>query len=458
MREFLTGAKLGVYICDMVALIKAAQLLLSLSILVVLHEFGHYWAARAFKTRVEKFYLFMNPGFSLFKKQIGDTEWGIGWLPLGGYVKIAGMIGESMDTEQMSQPAQPWEFRSKPAWQRLIIMLGGIIVNLILGFIIYSGVLFVWGETKLANEHPVNVDPKLEALGFQDGDRILGYNGETLLYYGDLRMEGFNNRVTQIDVLRDGKMVSLELEQELGQTFIDEGIRRPFSLLYPCEIAEVESASRAGVAGLEVGDRILAVGDMQLPYFETVREAIQSHPETPIRLTVERGGKTLQLDAVPDSMGSLGFFAHPAAHYAEMFTTTHLEYGLGASIGAGFTTAKETLQDYVRSMRFLFTKSGASQVGSLVTFGSIFDGGWDWEVFWRNTAFFSLILAFMNLLPIPALDGGHVMFTLYEMIAGKPAPEKVLERAQIIGIVLLLSLMVFALGNDFFRLFTGGFG
>ena len=458
MREFLTGAKLGVYICSMVALIKAAQLLLSLSILVVLHEFGHYWAARAFKTRVEKFYLFMNPGFSLFKKQIGDTEWGIGWLPLGGYVKIAGMIDESMDTEQMSQPAQPWEFRSKPAWQRLIIMLGGIIVNLILGFIIYSGVLFVWGETKLANEHPVNVDPKLEALGFQDGDRILGYNGETLLYYGDLRMEGFNNRVTQIDVLRDGKMVSLELEQELGQTFIDEGIRRPFSLLYPCEIAEVESASRAGVAGLEVGDRILAVGDMQLPYFETVREAIQSHPETPIRLTVERGGKTLQLDAVPDSMGSLGFFAHPAAHYAEMFTTTHLEYGLGASIGAGFITAKETLQDYVRSMRFLFTKSGASQVGSLVTFGSIFDGGWDWEVFWRNTAFFSLILAFMNLLPIPALDGGHVMFTLYEMIAGKPAPEKVLERAQIIGIVLLLSLMVFALGNDFFRLFTGGFG
>ena len=458
MREFLTGTKARVYICGMVALIKAAQLLLSLSILVVLHEFGHYWAARAFKTRVEKFYLFMNPGFSLFKKQIGETEWGIGWLPLGGYVKIAGMIDESMDTEQMAQPAQPWEFRSKPAWQRLIIMLGGIIVNLILGFIIYSGVLFVWGETKLANEHPVNVDPKLEALGFQDGDRILGYNGETLLYYGDLRMEGFNNRVTQVDVLRDGKMVSLELDTELGQTFIDEGIRRPFSLLYPCEIAEVDSASRAGVAGLQVGDRIVAVGDMTLPYFETVREAIQANPETPLRLTVERAGQTLQLDAVPDSAGSLGFFVHPAAHYADMFPTQHLEYGFVASLGAGFTTAKETLQDYVRSMRFLFTKSGASQVGSLVTFGSIFDAGWDWEIFWRNTAFFSLILAFMNLLPIPALDGGHVMFTLYEMIAGKPASETFLERAQMIGIVLLLSLMVFALGNDFFRLFTGGFG
>ena len=197
---------------------------------------------------------------------------------------------------------------------------------------------------------------------------------------------------------------------------------------------------------------------MTLPYFETVREAIQAHPETPIRLTVEREGTTLQIDAVPDSAGSLGFYALPAAHYAEMFPTTHLEYGVFSSIGAGFTTAKETLSDYVRSMRFLFTKSGASQVGSLVTFGSIFDAGWDWEVFWRNTAFFSLILAFMNLLPIPALDGGHVMFTLYEMIAGKPAPEKLLERAQMIGIVFLLSLMVFALGNDFWRLFTGGFG
>jgi regulator of sigma E protease len=310
----------------------------------------------------------------------------------------------------------------------------------------------------LANEHPVNVDPKLEAIGFQDGDRILGYNGETLKYYGDLRMEGFNNRVTQVDVLRDGNMVSLTLDKELGQTFIDEGIRRPFSLLFPCEIAEVDSSGRAAVAGLQVGDRIVAVGDMNLPYFETVREALQSHPETPVRLQVERDGQTLGLDAVPDSSGSLGFYAQSAAYYADMFPTTHLEYGLIESIGAGYTTAWETLKDYVRSMRFLFTKSGASQVGSLVTFGSIFDAGWDWEVFWRNTAFFSLILAFMNLLPIPALDGGHVMFTLYEMVAGKPAPEKFLERAQMIGIVLLLSLMVFALGNDFWRLFTGGFG
>ena len=445
-------------IFDMVALIKAAQLLLSLSILVVLHELGHYWAARAFKTRVEKFYLFMNPGFSLFKKQIGDTEWGIGWLPLGGYVKIAGMIDESMDTEQMSQPAKPWEFRSKPAWQRLIIMLGGIIVNLILGFVIYSGVLLTWGETKLPNVHAVNVDPALEVLGFQDGDRILGYNGQELAYYDDLRMQGFNQKVKAVDVLRNGRMVRIELDQELGQTFIDKGIRRPFSLLFPCDILVVDSLSRAQQAGLEVGDRIVAVGDMTLPYYETVREAIQAHPETPIRLTVERAGTTIQLDAVPDSTGSLGFAVHSLAHYADAFPTEHISYGALEAITHGYTTAWETLKDYVRSMRFLFTKSGASQVGSLVTFGSIFDAGWDWEIFWRNTAFFSLILAFMNLLPIPALDGGHVMFTLYEMIAGRPAPEKLLERAQMVGIIVLLSLMIFALGNDFWRLFTGGFG
>lgn len=442
----------------MIALIKAAQLLLSLSILVVLHELGHYWAARAFKTRVEKFYLFMNPGFSLFKKQIGETEWGIGWLPLGGYVKIAGMIDESMDTEQMSKPPQPWEFRSKKAWQRLIIMLGGIIVNLILGFVIYSGVLLVWGETKLANVHPVNVDPALEAVGFQDGDRILGYNGEVVKYYSDLRMTGFNQSVTVVDVERQGRPKRITLEKELGQIFIDEGIRQPFSLLYPCEIATVDSGSRAEIAGLQVGDQIVAVGDMTLPYYATVREAIQSLPETPVRLQVQRGEERVTLDAVPDSLGALGFMAHSAAQYADMFPTEHIEYGLGSALTHGFVVAWQTLEDYVRSLRFLFTKSGASQVGSLVTFGSIFDGGWDWEIFWRNTAFFSLILAFMNLLPIPALDGGHVMFTLYEMIAGRPASEKVLERAQMIGIVFLLSLMVFALGNDFWRLFTGGFG
>jgi regulator of sigma E protease len=389
----------------MIALIKGLQLLLSLSLLVVLHELGHYLAARYFKTRVEKFYLFMNPGFSLFKKQIGETEWGIGWLPLGGYVKISGMIDESMDKEQMKLPPKPWEFRSKPAWQRLIIMLGGIIMNLIVGFVIYSMVLLVWGETVLPNKYAVNVDSRLEAYGFQNGDNVISFNGVELETFQDLRRTPFFESVTEATVIRNGNEVDLSFDTELGQILIDQGIRRPFSLQVPSLVDSIIPNSRAASAGL-------------LP---------------------------------------IGFvFATPAS-FTDRFVQEEITYTLGEAFVSGFFLAGSTLQDYALSLRFLASKSGASQVGSLITFGSIFDGEWNWLVFWRNTAFLSLILAFMNLLPIPALDGGHVVFLLYEMVARKPAPEKVMEVAQMIGITLLLGLMVFALGNDFWRLFTGGF-
>ena len=441
----------------MVALIKAAQLLLSLSILVVLHELGHYWAARAFKTRVEKFYLFMNPWFSIFKKKIGETEWGLGWLPLGGYVKIAGMIDESMDTEQMAKPPQPWEFRSKPAWQRLIIMLGGIIMNLILAFVIYAGVLFYWGETKIHNTFHLDFHPALEELGFEDGDRILQYNGEYVPYYGDLTKELFRQQVTSIQVERDGKQIPIALDKELGQILIDEGIKSPFEIMYPCVVQGVMEGSPAQRAGLMAEDSVVAVGNVRLPYFSEVQQAIKDNPSTNLELTVYRNGEKKVLEAMTNEDGTLGFEAYPPDHFESLVRREHIEYGFFESIGAGYTMAWTELQSYVQSMRFLFTKSGATQVGSLGTFATMFDDGWDWYVFWTRTAFLSLVLAFMNLLPIPALDGGHVMFTLYEMIAGKPAPQKFLERAQMVGIVLLLSLMIYALGNDFVRLFTGGF-
>ena len=441
----------------MVALIKAAQLLLSLSILVVLHELGHYWAARAFKTRVEKFYLFMNPWFSIFKKKIGETEWGLGWLPLGGYVKIAGMIDESMDTEQMAKPPQPWEFRSKPAWQRLIIMLGGIIMNLILAFVIYAGVLYCWGETKVKNRFALDFNPVLEEAGFEDGDRILRYNDEYVTYYSDLSKGIFREPVTSVVVDRGGKQIPIELNKELGQILIDEGVRDPFDILYPCVVKNVDAGSAAERAGLIKGDSIVAVGDVKLPYFQKIQQAINDHPSTNLELTIYRDGEKQVLEAYTNEDGTLGFEVYNADHFESMVQRENIEFGFFESIGAGYTMAWEELQNYVRSMRFLFTKSGATQVGSLVTFGSLFDEGWNWYVFWTRTAFLSLVLAFMNLLPIPALDGGHVMFTLYEMVAGKPAPEKFLERAQMVGIVLLLSLMIYALGNDFVRLFTGGF-
>lgn len=441
----------------MIALIKGLQLLLSLSILVVLHELGHYLAARYFKTRVEKFYLFMNPGFSLFKKQIGETEWGIGWLPLGGYVKISGMIDESMDKEQMKKPAQPWEFRSKPAWQRLIIMLGGIIMNLIVGFVIYSMVLLVWGETVLPNKYSVNVDPRLETYGFQNGDHIISFNDVNLETFQDIRRTPFFETVTEATVVRNGHEVDLSFDTELGQILVNQGIRRPFSLQVPSLVDSVFPDSRASTAGLLPGDIIIGVNEVRTGKQLLTINALESRPNSPILLHIDREGQNLTLPAMTDTVGHIGFkFADPAI-FTDSFVHEEIKYSFGEAIVSGFYLAGSTLQDYAISLRFLASKAGASQVGSLVTFGSIFDGKWDWLIFWRNTAFLSLILAFMNLLPIPALDGGHVVFLLYEMVVGKPAPQKIMEGAQVVGIVLLLGLMVFALGNDFWRLFTGGF-
>lgn len=453
---------LGVPLPVMVGLIKAAQLLLSLSILVVLHELGHYWAARSFKTRVEKFYLFMNPGFSLFKKQIGETEWGVGWLPLGGYVKISGMIDESMDTEQLASEPQPWEFRSKPAWQRLIIMLGGIIVNLILGFAIYSMVLMVWGERVMETQNiPYGLEfhEEMEALGFEDGDQIIQLNDFQPETYNELRRKLFFAPVHDVIVERgNGEQIALHFDKELGQQLIDASVRAPISIRIPSVVAAIAPGSQAEQSGLEVGDRFVSINGKTVFAYDQVVGYLQSHPGEAFDFVVQRGeSEQIALKGKTDENGVFGFNNAMPAELDE-FTMTNRQYGLVSGITSGFQLAATTLQDYVLSMRFLFTKSGASQVGSLVTFGSIFDAGWDWEVFWRNTAFFSLILAFMNLLPIPALDGGHVAFLLYEMTMGRPAPEKFLERAQLVGIVLLISLMVFALGNDIWRLLTGQFG
>ncbi len=445
----------------MVALIKAAQLLLSLSILVVLHELGHYWAARAFKTRVEKFYLFMNPGFSLFKKQIGETEWGIGWLPLGGYVKIAGMIDESMDTEQLQSEPQPWEFRSKPAWQRLIIMLGGIIVNLILGFAIYSMVLLAWGETVLPADripYGLEVDDRLEVLGFQDGDQIVTINGEFPETFTQIRRSLFFSQVHDVALNRNGVEVALHFEEDLGQMLVDSSIRSPFGLRVPCMVHEITVGSGAENGGLQAGDRFVSIDGEPRRFHGEVTSYLQAHPNQRVDLEVQRmDGSLAALQCETDSAGELGFTQVSPFEMGE-FALEDRKFGLGSALTSGFSLASTTLREYVLSMRFLFSKAGASQVGSLVTFGSIFDAGWDWEIFWRNTAFFSLILAFMNLLPIPALDGGHVVFLLYEMVARRPAPEKFLERAQMVGIAFLLMLMVYALGNDFWRLITGQFG
>ena len=324
----------------MSAFIQGLQLLLSLSILVFLHELGHYLAARYFKTRVEKFYLFMNPGFSLFKKKIGETEWGIGWLPLGGYVKISGMIDESMDTEQMAKPPQPWEFRSKPAWQRLIIMLGGIIMNLLVGYLIYSMILFCWGEDKALNNFSVNVDSGMEEFGFQNGDQILKYNGQEVDYLDELVSRLYSEKVTEITILRDGAESTISLEKELGQILIDSGIAPLFNekgkrflytpILPTSTFVEfVYPGSRAEKAGLEHGDLITAVDGMLVDSIYEAKQQIQRIKNSPLLLTVNRSGEEINLTATTDSLGILGF-------EFKGYDQIHIDYTPWESITGGY--------------------------------------------------------------------------------------------------------------------------
>jgi regulator of sigma E protease len=440
----------------MIALIKAAQLILSLSILVVLHELGHFLPAKWFKTRVEKFYLFFNPGFSLFKMKKGETEYGIGWLPLGGYVKISGMVDESMDTEALKEPPKPWEFRAKPAWQRLIIMLGGVTVNLILGFLLYAMILFVYGEDYMKpREIPYgfHIENRIEHLGFEEGDVIVKINGEEAESYSDIRRSIFSKTVEQVTVLRNGTEQQLQLPGDLGQILIDSNIREPFALRFPAVVDTLIPGKPAKDAGLMRGDSIVGVNDMRSPFFNDIANELRANPNSEVAVHVIRNGQEETINLTSTADGTIGFGPKLLGQRPE-FKFHSKEYGVGSALVNGFVEAKETLQGYVLSLRFLFSKSGASQIGSFITIGSIFDAGWDWEVFWRTTAFLSLILAFMNLLPIPALDGGHVAFLLYEIVAGRPAPQKFLEKAQLIGVVLLLALMAFAIGNDIYRWLT----
>jgi len=443
-------------------LTKAAQLILSLSILVVLHEFGHFLPARWFKTRVEKFYLFFDWKFALWKKKIGDTEFGIGWIPLGGYVKISGMVDESMDTEQLAQPPQPWEFRSKPAWQRLIIMVGGVTVNLLLGMAIYIAILWTWGREYLPLEsvvYGVHPSPSLVEHGLRDGDRILRVEGTAPKTLGEAQKSIIIDGARTIVVERDGREETITLPEDYSSIAMDRGEREILAARLPFYIDSLVAGRAAAASTLRKGDRVLAVDGVPTPWFEDFRKTLQGHKGKQVEVTVERDGveHTAQVDV--DDRGLIGVV--PMGYdrlvgLGHAFRVQRETYGFLASIPAGITFGVETLGGYVRSMKLLFTRSGAGQIGGFGTIGGLFSPTWDWQVFWSMTAFLSIILAFMNILPIPALDGGHVVFLLYEMVVGRPAPQRVLEVAQMIGIFLLLGLLLYANGNDLFKAITGG--
>ncbi|GGE34399.1 RIP metalloprotease RseP [Psychroflexus planctonicus] len=429
--------------------IKAIQLLLSLSLLIVLHELGHFIPAKLFKTRVEKFYLFFDLKFSLFKKKIGDTVYGIGWLPLGGYVKISGMIDESMDKEQMAKPPQPWEFRSKPAWQRLIIMLGGVTVNIILGFAIYMMVLFVWGEKYVSPEslkEGFTVSPIMQDLGFEDGDQIVEVNGKDFENPIDINRHLLLRDVQEITVNRDGNYKSISLPEDIGmQLFTSGEVETSFYPIIKPQIDSVDVDSPAEKAGLLKGDKIVALNGKEILNRVDFSERMKENGTKPVVVQVSRDGITKDFEITPNDEGLIGVIH--GGHF-DIETKT---YGFAESISAGFDYGYWTLKDYATQFKYVFTQEGATQVGGFGAIGSLFPSGWDWQGFWMATALISIILAFMNILPIPALDGGHVMFLLYEMISGRKPNEKVMEYAQVIGFFIIIALVLFANGNDVYR-------
>ena len=431
--------------------IKAFQLILSLAILVVLHELGHFIPAKLFKTKVEKFYLFFDWPFSLYKKKIGETEYGIGALPLGGYVKIAGMIDESMDTEHLSKEPEPWEFRSKPAWQRLIIMLGGVTVNIILGFGIYMMIMFVWGKTILPSESIPDgweVSEYMESIGFQDGDNVIELDGEKIEDLNKLNALLLNGPETFTVIRSNGKRDIINFPEDAGVEIIKElkSNAFPFIPLWLAVIDSVDPNSPAELSGLLKGDEIKSINNQKVITPIAFKEFIESNDVDSISIGVIRNGYDIVLNSGLRQDNSIGIFFKNLN-----IQPKKLEFNFLESISQGYDFGIYTLTSYVSQMKLIFTKEGVSQLGGFGAIGGLFPATWDWEIFWRNTAFLSIILAFMNMLPIPALDGGHVMFLFYEVVSGRKPNDKFMEYAQITGFMLLMALVLFANGNDLYR-------
>lgn len=434
--------------------VKAIQLLLSLSFLIVLHELGHFIPAKLFKTRVEKFYLFFDVKFSLFKKKIGDTVYGIGWLPLGGYVKIAGMIDESMDKEQMAQPPQPWEFRSKPAWQRLIIMLGGVTVNIIVGFVIYMGILYFYGRNITTNEdipQGFAVTEQFKEYGFRDGDHILTVNGEPFDDVLEINRYMFLRDVSEVEVKHnDGTVETISVPEDAGTKMFQNDTHFPFMPRTSIIIDSLIPDYPAAKVGLQSTDKIISINGQSVQYYDELQRMIDENSDKEITLVVARENMQDTLKVTPNENGKIGV-EFSRKELISQIGQTEIKYSLGESIVGGFSYGYNTLKDYVKQFKYVFTKKGATKVGGFGAIGNLFPDVWDWQSFWATTALISIILAFMNILPIPALDGGHVMFLLYEIVTGRKPNDKFMEYAQMVGFFILIALVLFANGNDIYR-------
>jgi len=438
-------------------LVKAGQFFLSLSILIILHEMGHFFFAKLFKTRVEKFYLFFDAWFSLFKKKIGETEYGIGWLPLGGYVKISGMIDESMDKEQMAQPPKPYEFRSKTSLQRLLIMTGGVMVNFVLALVIYVLVLYTWGETYLPVQnmtYGIWVDSTGYEIGLRNGDKILSIDGKEVENYRSIVHDIVVDQASTVQIERNNRIVELELPSNTISTLLKSEL--PILPRMPFYIGNIAgNDSMAYKSGIRENDRLIAINNVSTDFFDQFKEEIKNYRGQDAQITVLRNETdTLNLMVPVSEEGTIGVAADLDLN--RFFELKTKKYSLAASVPAGISKGFKMIDSYLKQMKLLFQPETQAykEIGGFLKIGSIFPGQWNWQDFWNLTAFLSIILAIMNILPIPALDGGHVMFLLYEIISGRKPGEKFLEYAQIAGMVLLIALLLYANGNDLVNLFN----
>lgn len=438
----------------MAVIIKIIQLLLALSILVIVHEFGHFLFARLFKTRVEKFFLFFDWPFALFKRKWGETEYGVGMIPLGGYVKISGMIDESLDREQMKQPPQPHEFRAKPAWQRLLIMLGGVFFNFIFALILYIGVLTMWGETYLparSVKFGIVTDSTGYAMGFRNGDKIISVDGVPADNFYKIITDAILNERKIITVERNGELTDIPFKKEYVPLLLKNpdviDARIPFG---PFVVSGFSKSSPAHVAGVVKGDEIIALDSVQFRWYDEFQSYLASHKARPVLVTLVRDGNPVNITVTTTEQGVLGIF-RDASNILELNT---IHYNFFQAIPAGVRMGVKMTGDYLKQFKLLFSKGNKAyeSLGGFITIGSIFPDRWNWQSFWNLTAFLSLILAVMNILPIPALDGGHVMFLIFEVVTGRKPSDKFLEYAQIAGMIILIALLIFANGNDILKL------
>ena len=436
--------------------IQITQFIMSLSLLIILHELGHFIPAKLFKTKVEKFYLFFDWPFSLLKKKFGETEYGIGLLPLGGYVKIAGMIDESMDKEQLKEEPKEWEFRSKPTWQRLIIMIGGVTVNLILGFLIYGMILLVWGDGYFSNDkikYGAHLSsPVYEQYGFKEGDLIVEVGNRKVVEFGSAERMILIDGDRNIKIKREDKIIPLTLSENIITELLKNKGEGIFNEYRKTNIIDsIIPGSNAEIAGLLSGDSIVEINGVKTPFFKDFRDEIQRYKSEEIVISLYRDNNYKTLKVETNQNSEIGYLRNLVFDKSIL---KFKKYSISEAFPAGITKGIETLSTYVKSLSLIFNKEGAKQIGGFASIGKLFDTEWNWIKFWSMTALLSIILAFMNILPIPALDGGHVIFLIYEMISGKPPSDQFLTRAQVVGMTILFSLLIYANGMDIFRWLT----